>query len=57
MTEYEVRDDSGLSVRVTADGEQEALELAVELAPELSDGSVYPVDGRPVGWDGEDAEG
>ena len=53
MSLFEVRDDSGLSVRVEAADETAALELA----PELADGSVYPAAGLPVGWDGDDAEG
>lgn len=57
MTWYEVRDDSGVSIRVEADDEMDALERAVALFPELADGSVYPVGDLPVGWQGDDAEG
>ena len=57
MTWYEVRDDSGVSIRVEADDEMEALEMAANLFPELADGSVYPVNDLPVGWQGDDAEG
>jgi hypothetical protein len=57
MNWYEVRDDSGVSIRVEAEDELDALEMASVLFPELSDGSVYPADDLPVGWQGDDAEG
>lgn len=57
MSLWEVRDESGLSVRVEAEDEASALSAAADLAPELSDGSVFPATDLAVGWDGDDAEG
>jgi hypothetical protein len=60
MTEYEVAAENGHRVRVEASDELEAVTLAGEIDPDIWYAGAYPVEGRPVGWDGgdpHDAEG
>jgi hypothetical protein len=56
VPEYEVAGENGHRVRVLADDELEALEVAVDLDPDLEMAGVYYADFKPVGWDGGDAE-
>lgn len=56
MTEWEVRGENGMSVRVLAEDEAEAFETAITVEPAIEMGGAYPVAGKPVGWDGGDAE-
>lgn len=56
MTEWEVAGENGHRVRVLAEDELEALETAVAVDPDIEMAGVYPVAGRPIGWDGGDAE-
>jgi len=62
MTQYEVAAENGHRVRVDAEGEtdeeleSDAVMKAGELDPDIWYAGAYPVDGRPVGWDGGDAE-
>ena len=55
-TQFEVAAENGHRVRVTADSEEEAFAAALEMDPDIEMAGVYPVDGRPIGWDGGDAE-
>ena len=55
-TEYEVAAENGHRVRVLAEDEAEAFETAVTVDPDIEMAGVYPVDGKPVGWDGGDPE-
>lgn len=56
MAEYEVRPTSGgLVVRVEADTDEAALEVASEFVDALGEAYVYPAD-LPVGWEGDDGE-
>jgi hypothetical protein len=54
VTEYEVAAENGHRVRVDADDELEAVTKAGEVDPDIWYAGAYPVDGRPVGWDGGD---
>lgn len=56
MTEYEVRGENGMSVRVLAQDEAEAFSTATTKEPDIEMASVYPAEGRPIGWQGGDAE-
>ena len=56
MTLYEVAAENGHRVRVEAANEQDAVMLAGEIDPDIWYAGAYPVDGRPIGWDGGDAE-
>lgn len=56
MPEYEVRGENGHSVRVLAADEIEALELATTIDPDIEMAGVYYAEGKPIGWDGGDAE-
>ena len=60
MTEYEVAAENGHRVRVQADDELEAVTLAAAIDPDIWYAGAYPIEGRPIGWDGgdpHDAEG
>lgn len=54
MTEYELAAENGHRVRVLAEDEAEAFETGITVDPDIEMASVYPVDGRPIGWDGGD---
>lgn len=54
MTEYEVAAENGHRVRVDADDELDAVMQAGEIDPDIWYAGAYPVDGRPIGWDGGD---
>lgn len=54
MTDYEVAAENGHRVRVDADDELDAVTKAAEIDPDIWYAGVYPVDGKPVGWDGGD---
>jgi hypothetical protein len=56
MTEYEVAAENGHRVRVDAVDELDAVMQAGEADPDIWYAGAYPVEGRPVGWDGGDAE-
>ncbi len=53
-TEYEIAAENGHRVRVLAEDEAEAFEAATLVDPDIDMAGAYPVDGRPVGWDGGD---
>jgi hypothetical protein len=53
---YEVAAENGHRVRVEADGELDAVMKAGELDSDIWYAGAYPVDGKPIGWDGGDAE-
>ena len=55
-TEYEVAGENGHRVRVLAEDEAEAFETATTVDPDIEMGGAYPAAGKPVGWDGGDAE-
>ncbi len=55
-TEYEIAAENGHRVRVLAENEAEAFETAVTVDPDIEMAGVYPVAGKPVGWDGGDGE-
>lgn len=60
MTLYEVAAENGHRVRVEAPSELEAVMLAMEIDPDIEMAGAYPVEGKPIGWDGgdpHDAEG
>lgn len=56
MSEWEVAAENGHRVRVEATDEEHAVMLAGEEDPDIWYAGAYPVDGRPIGWDGGDAE-
>lgn len=56
MSEYEVAAENGHRVRVEAENEAEAVMQAGELDVDIWYAGAYPVDGKPVGHDGGDAE-
>ena len=56
MTQYEVAAENGHRVRVEATSEAHAVMLASEIDPDIEMAGAYLVDGRPIGWDGGDAE-
>lgn len=56
MPEYEIAAENGHRVRVLAEDELEALETAVTVDPDIEMAGVYVADGKPIGWDGGDAE-
>lgn len=59
---FEVAAENGHRVRVDVDAEDEteaqaeAFAKAVELDPDIEMAGAYAVEGRPIGWDGGDAE-
>ena len=53
---YEVAAENGHRVRVEADSEAEAFALAVEIDPDIEMAGAYPVEDKPIGWDGGDPE-
>ena len=54
MTEYEVAAENGHRVRVNAENELDAVMQAGEIDPDIWYAGAYPVNGRPIGWDGGD---
>lgn len=56
MPEFEIAGENGHRVRVLAEDEQEALETAVMIDPDIEQGSVIDAVGLPIGHDGGDAE-
>jgi len=56
VTEYEVAAENGHRVRVEARDEADAVMQAGELDPDIWYAGAYPVDGKPVGFEGGDAE-
>lgn len=56
MGEFEVAAENGHRVRVLAEDEAEAFETAVTVDPDIEMAGVYPAEGKPIGWDGGDAE-
>lgn len=56
MSLYEVAAENGHRVRVEADDELDAVMQAGEVDPDIWYAGAYPVDGRPIGWEGGDAE-
>lgn len=56
MSEYEIAGENGHRVRVLAEDETEALETGLAVDPDIEEGSILDVSGKPVGWDGGDAE-
>lgn len=56
MTAFEVAAENGHRVRVDADDDVDAVAQAGELDPDIWYAGAYPVDGRPIGWDGGDPE-
>lgn len=56
MKLWEVAAENGHRVRVAAEDDAEAVMLAGELDPDIWYAGAYPVDGRPIGWDGGDPE-
>lgn len=56
MAEYEVRPVAGgRTVRIEADTDELALEIASEFVEASDEAYVYPAD-LPVGWEGDDGE-
>lgn len=55
MAEFEVAGENGHRVRVLAEDEVEAFETALSIDPDIEMGGVYPVEDKPIGWDGGDA--
>jgi hypothetical protein len=62
VAEYEVAAENGHRVRVNVvaededEAQAEAFEKALQVDPHIWMGGAYPVDDKPVGWDGGDAE-
>lgn len=56
MTEYEVAAENGHRVRVDAEDELDAVMQAGEADPDIWYAGAYPAEGKPIGWDGGDAE-
>jgi hypothetical protein len=54
MTYFEVAAENGHRVRVEADDELDAVMQAGEIDPDIWYAGAYPVEGKPVGWDGGD---
>lgn len=53
-TEFEVAAENGHRVRVQATDELDAVMQAGEIDPDIWYAGAYPVDGKPIGWDGGD---
>lgn len=56
MAKWEIAAENGHRVRVEAEDELDAVMQAGELDEDIWYAGAYPVESKPVGWDGGDAE-